>query len=80
MKRLLCSLALLMALGSAPAFGQGCAMCWSSANAAGERGKQALNNAVTMLLVPTLGFMAGFVVLTVRYSRQRENDEEDSND
>jgi hypothetical protein len=77
MKRHLYSLTLLLALASVPAFGQGCAMCWSSANAAGERGKQALNNAVTMLLVPTLGLMAGFVALTVRYSRQEE-DEEDS--
>ena len=49
-------------------------MCWTSANAANSRGKQALNRAITMLLVPTLGLMAGFVGLTVRYNRQRRNE------
>ncbi len=74
MKRLLCSLTLLLAMSAAPAFGQGCAMCWASANAASLRGKRALNNGITLMLVPTLGLMAGFVGLTVLYNRQDSRD------
>jgi hypothetical protein len=79
MKRCAALLLLLVAL-TGPAYGQGCAMCWSSANGAGdEGGGRALNRAVTMLLLPTLGLMAGFVGLAVRYNRRREADsEEDS--
>jgi hypothetical protein len=73
MKRQLCSLILLCALGCVPAFGQGCAMCWTSANAASNRGKQALNNGITLMLVPTLGLIAGFVGLTVVYDRKRND-------
>jgi hypothetical protein len=79
MKPILWRVTLLLALATAPAFGQGCAMCWSSANAADSTGRQALNRAVTMLLVPTLGLMAGFVGLTVHYNRKRHH-EEDSRD
>ncbi|MGE0405967.1 MAG: hypothetical protein AB7O65_06690 [Candidatus Korobacteraceae bacterium] len=73
MRRMLSILALGMALSSSPAFGQGCAMCWTSANGADSGGKRALNRAVTMLLVPTLGLMAGFVVLAVRYGKRDDD-------
>jgi hypothetical protein len=78
MKRLLCVLTLLVALGSAPAFGQGCAMCWTSANASSQRGKIALNRGITLMLVPTLGLLAGFVGLTVVYNR-KDDDEDRGN-
>jgi len=77
MKRVLCIAGLLCALASAPAFGQGCAMCWSSADAAANRGKRALNNGITLMLVPTLGLMAGFAGLTVVYSRKQKDGEDD---
>jgi hypothetical protein len=81
MQRCAALLLLVIAL-SGPAFGQGCAMCWSSANGSGdESGKRAMSRAVTMLLVPTLGLMAGFVGLAVRYNRRRaaavEEDEQE---
>ena len=76
MKRALCTLALLTALMTAPAFGQGCAMCWTSANGASSKGKEALDRGILVLLVTTLGLVGGFVGLTVGYSRR--SDDEDS--
>ena len=78
MKRRLATLALLLALWAAPAFGQGCAMCYTSAEGASKQGQLALSRAVMILMVPTLGLMAGFVGMTVylKDSHRREEDEE----
>ena len=62
---------------SAPALGQGCSMCSSSADATGEKGRKVLTRAVAVLLFPTLGMMALIVGAAFRY-RNREDQEQDS--
>ncbi|HSS99227.1 MAG TPA: hypothetical protein VLK33_19465 [Terriglobales bacterium] len=67
---------LLLMLWSAPVFGQGCAMCYSSASAASKDGLRAINKAVLVLLGPTVGFMTLGFVLAFRYSKKRDEDNE----
>jgi hypothetical protein len=67
---------LLFMLCVAPAFGQGCAMCYSSASAASKDGLRAINKAVLVLLGPTVGFMAVGFVLAFRYSKKRDEDQD----
>jgi heme/copper-type cytochrome/quinol oxidase subunit 2 len=77
MKRsLLIGLFALM-LWAAPAFGQGCAMCYSSASASSKDGLRAINKAVLVLLGPTVGFMVVGFVVAFRYSKKRDEDQDD---
>ncbi len=78
MKRGLATLGLLLALWAVPALGQGCAMCYTSAEGASNRGQLALSHAVMILMVPTLGLIAGFAGMTVYFkdSHLREDGEE----
>ena len=78
MRLRLATLGLLLTLWAAPAFAQGCAMCYTSAEGASQRGQLALSHAVLALMIPTLGLIAGFAGITVymKDSHQRENDEE----
>jgi hypothetical protein len=72
MKLRLATLALLVASWTAPAFGQGCAMCYSSAAGAGEKSQMALNRAVLVLLVPAVTMLVGFVGIAFVYRREHE--------
>jgi heme/copper-type cytochrome/quinol oxidase subunit 2 len=70
---------IILALCSAPAFAQGCAMCRANAKATPKEGQRALNRAIFVMLAPPVGIMvfgAGFVV---RYVRRRDRENEDSN-
>jgi hypothetical protein len=62
-------LALWLVLGSSAAWAQ-CSMCAASADAADAQGKQAMKRAVTLLAVPPLVIMGGFVAYAVRRNRQ----------
>jgi hypothetical protein len=62
---------------SAPAFSQGCAMCYSTAAAASKDGQHAISRGVIILLIPPLGFMTLGVALAFRYSRQRDKEQTD---
>ena len=73
MKLRLATLALLLVLVALPAFGQGCAMCYSSAAGAGEKSQMALNRAVLVLLVPAVTMLVGFVGIAFAYRRERGN-------
>jgi len=75
-KSLLIGMFALM-LWAAPAFAQGCAMCYSSASAASKDGLRAINKAVLVLLGPTVGFMAVGMVLAFRYSKKRDEHQDD---
>ena len=46
-----------------------CSMCAASADAADAKGKQAMKRAVTMLAIPPLAIMGGFVVYAVKRNR-----------
>ena len=72
MKLRLATLALLLVLVALPAFGQGCAMCYSSAAGAGEKSQIALNHAVLVLLIPAVTMLVGFVGIAFAYRRERE--------
>ena len=47
----------LLSLWAAPAFAQGCAMCYSSAAATSREGQRAIDKGVAVLLAPPLGVM-----------------------
>ena len=67
-------LLLALALWCAPAFGQGCAMCYSNAAGATKDGQRAISRGVLVLLVPPLGFMSIGVGLAFRYGRKRDEE------
>jgi len=74
MKKNLAALAILLAM-AAPAFGQGCAMCYTGAENAGTKSQQALDRAVLFLMVPTLTFIGAFVVIA--YNMRNPRGDED---
>ena len=45
---------------------QGCAMCYQSAAASGEQGKEALRHGILILIFPTLSLFAGIFGLLYR--------------
>ena len=71
------ALLLAIALWSAPAFAQGCAMCRANAKATPKEGQRAIDRAILLMIVPPVGMAtlgAGFIVRYVR-RRDRENEE-----
>jgi hypothetical protein len=74
MKLRLGTLAVLLLLWAAPAFSQGCAMCYSSAAASTKEGQNAISRGVLVLLLPPVGFMTLGVGLAVRYSKKRDQE------
>lgn len=66
MRRRTAATALWLALVAAPAFGQGCAMCYTGAHAAGAKAQKALNRAIGVLMVTTLGMIGGLTVLVIK--------------
>jgi len=65
-------LVLVFLLWAAPAFSQGCAMCYSSAVAASKDGQRAISRGVIVLVVPPAGFMTLGVALAYRYGKKRD--------
>jgi len=65
-------LVLVFFFWAAPAFSQGCAMCYSSAVAASKDGQRAISRGVIVLVLPPAGFMTLGVALAYRYGKKRD--------
>jgi len=76
MKKRVLVVAAFLGLWAAPAFAQGCAMCYSNAAGATKDGQRAISKGVLVLLVPPLAFMSVGVGLAFRYGRKRDEENE----
>lgn len=67
---------LLLALWTAPAWAQGCAMCRANAKATPKEGQRAINRAILLMVLPPLGAVTVGSTLIVRYARRRDQENE----
>jgi hypothetical protein len=74
MKLRLATFAVFLLLWAAPAFSQGCAMCYSTAKGTSREGQNAISRGVLVLLLPPVAFMTLGAGMAVRYSRKRDQE------
>jgi hypothetical protein len=70
-------IALMLVLSAAPAFSQGCALCYTQAASSGARMIQALKSGILVLIVPpTLGSVGMIFVMYKKRDQVRHSDED----
>lgn len=70
-------LVFVLALSSAPAIAQGCAMCYATAKATPKDGQRALNRAIIVMVLPPIGAITLGVGAAIRYSKKRDREKDD---
>jgi hypothetical protein len=65
-------LVLMLSAWAAPAFSQGCAMCFGTAAAASQDGQKAIGRGVLVLIVPPAVCMSIGVGLALHYAKKRD--------
>jgi len=65
----------LLLMPATAALGQGCAMCYSTAQAASKDGQRALSRGIVILAIPPLGVVTLGLGLAIRYSKKRDQEE-----
>lgn len=74
MKLRVASVVAALLMCGAPAFSQGCAMCYSSAAAASKDGQRAISKAVLVLVIPPAGFMTIGIGVARWYAKKRDQE------
>lgn len=70
-------IALMLVLSAAPAFSQGCALCYTQAASSGARMIQALKSGILVLIIPpTLGSVGMIFVMYKKRDQVRHSDED----
>ena len=77
-KSRLAFLLLLIALWTAPAFAQGCAMCNANAKATPKEGQRAINRAIFVMLAPPVAIMVFGFGFAIRYGKRRDRENDDN--
>jgi hypothetical protein len=70
-------LLLLVALWTAPAFAQGCAMCKANAKATPKEGQRAINRGIFVMLAPPVAIMVFGFGFAIRYGKRRDRENDD---
>jgi hypothetical protein len=78
MRLKLAILTMLLFAWTAPVLAQGCAMCYSSAQATPKEGQRAINRGVIVILIPPVGFMTLGIWMAQRYARKRDLEQGES--
>jgi hypothetical protein len=71
-------LLLLIAVWTAPAFAQGCAMCNANAKATPKEGQRAINRAIFVMLAPPVAIMLFGFGFAIRYGKRRDRENDDN--